>query len=199
MAHRRKPGKRRLVPTAHQTTGPFFPAQFVRPADRDLAGGTGRRTPGEAHYVYGHVCDADAKPAVNVIIEIWQASPAGRFDDPDFVGWGRTWTDRDGFYSFTTVKPGPYPVRPGSNRWFAPRISVRLIGSGLMRPLLTCIYFPGETLNETDPQLAAIRSSVARKRLIATAASHASAPSGAKAIRFDLCLGGRNASTFLEE
>ncbi|HTO83625.1 MAG TPA: protocatechuate 3,4-dioxygenase subunit beta [Methylomirabilota bacterium] len=189
---------RRLVATADQTTGPFFPAQFIRRGDSDLAGGTGRRAAGEAHYVFGQVCDADAKPAVNVIIEIWQASAAGRFDDPDFFGWGRTWTDREGFYSFTTVKPGPYPVRPGGNRWFAPRISMRLLGSGLMRPLLTCLYFPGEALNATDPQLVAIRSLAARKRLIAAAAAHASAPPDMRAVRFDLCLGGRKASTFLE-
>jgi protocatechuate 3,4-dioxygenase beta subunit len=191
---------RRLVPTAHQTTGPFFPAQFIRPGDSDLAGLTRdrARAAGEACYVYGHVRDADAKPAVNVIIETWQANAAGEFNNPNFFGWGRTWTDRDGFYSFTTVKPGPYPVRPGGNRCFAPRISVRLIGSGLMRPLLTCLYFPGEALNDHDPQLAAISGRAARHRLIAVAAPHASAPAGTTALRFDLCLGGRNASTFLD-
>jgi len=201
MTRSRRGKARRLAPTAHQTTGPFFPAQFIRPGDSDLAGLTGdrARAAGAACYVYGHVRDADAKPAVNVIIEIWQASGAGQFDDPNFFGWGRTWTDRDGFYSFTTIKPGPYPVRPGGNRWFAPRISMRLIGSGLMRPLLTCLYFPGEALNDHDPQLAAISSRAARRRLIAVAAPHASAPAGTAALRFDLCLGGRHASTFLAE
>ncbi|MBV8533963.1 MAG: hypothetical protein JO128_00140 [Alphaproteobacteria bacterium] len=195
MARKPRAGSPRLMPTAHQTTGPFFPAQFIRPGDRELAG----RADGEVHYIYGRVCDADDKPAVNVIIEIWQASPAGRFDDPHFFGWGRTWTDGDGFYSFTTVKPGPYPVRPGSNRSFAPRISMRLLGSGLMRPLLTCVYFPGEALNPSDPQLMAIRSATARQRLIAVAEPHAAAPPNSRAVRFDLCLGGRNASTFLED
>lgn len=201
MAQRKNKTRRRLAPTAHQTTGPFFPAQFIRPRDRDLAGLTGdhARASGEPCYVYGHVCDATAAPAVNVIIEIWQANADGRFDDPEFFGWGRTWTDRDGFYSFTTIKPGAYAARPGSNRWFAPRISMRLIGSGLMRPLLTCLYFPGEALNDHDPQLAAIGNRTARQRLIAVAAPHATAPAGATALRFDLCLGGRNASTFLEE
>jgi len=201
MARRRKSRVPRLVPTAHQTTGPFFPAQFIRPGDSDLAGlrGDRARAAGETYYVYGHVRDADAKPAVNVIIEVWQANAAGQFDDPEFFGWGRTWTDRDGFYSFTTIKPGPYPAGPGSNRWFAPRISMRLLGSGLMRPLLTCLYFPGEALNEGDPQLQAIRSPAARRRLIAVPAPHASAPPEATALRFDLCLGGRDASTFLED
>jgi protocatechuate 3,4-dioxygenase beta subunit len=198
---RQKNKVRRLVPTAHQTTGPFFPAQFIRPGDRDLAGLTGgrARAAGEVCYIYGHVCDAAAAPAVNIIIEIWQADAEGRFGDSGFFGWGRTWTDGNGFYSFTTIKPGAYATRPGGNRWFAPRLSMRLLGSGLMRPLLTCLYFPGETRNDDDPQLAAIGSRAARRRLIAVAAPHASAPAGATALRFDLRLGGRDASTFLEE
>lgn len=201
MPARPKSRRRRLTPTAHQTTGPFFPAQFIRPGDGDLAGLAkgGTRADGEVCYVYGHISDAAGEPAVNVIVEIWQANAAGKFDDPGFIGWGRTWTDREGFYSFTTIKPGPYPVRPRGNRWFAPRISLRLIGSGIMRPLLTCLYFPDEPLNEDDPQLAAITNSAARQRFIAVAAPHASAPPGVTALRFDLCLGGRRASTFLAD
>ena len=76
---------------------------------------------------------------------------------------------------------------------------MRLLGSGLMRPLLTCLYFPDEALNDGDPQLAAITSAAARRRLIAAASPHESAPPGAVALRFDICLGGRNASTFLAD
>ncbi|HEX9464593.1 MAG TPA: protocatechuate 3,4-dioxygenase subunit beta [Alphaproteobacteria bacterium] len=199
------------MPTAHQTTGPFFPAQYIRPGDTDLAGVTRQGPPalGEPYYIHGHVRDAAAKPAVNVILEIWQANAAGRFHhpvdrspaplDPHFVGWGRTWTDRDGFYSFITIKPGPYPVRPGGKGWFAPRINVRLIGSGLMRPLITCLYFPNEPLNEDDPQLVAISNAAARRRLIATPEPHDAAPAGVKPLRFDLDLGGRQTSTFLDD
>jgi protocatechuate 3,4-dioxygenase beta subunit len=212
MPRKRRTGARTLAPTAHQTTGPFFPAQYIRPEDNDLArlAGKGAARPrGTPYYIHGYVRDAEAKPAVNVILEIWQANADGRYDhprdrsaaprDPNFFGWGRTWTDRDGFYSFTTIKPGATPVNPGSNRWFAPRISVRLIGSGLMRPLMTCLYFPGEALNDDDPQLQAIRNAAARRRLIATAAPHPSAPPDVPALRFDLCLGGRETSTFLED
>ena len=192
---------RRLSQTAHQTTGPFFPAQFIRPADNDLARLTNGqpRTAGELMFLHGHIRDADDQPAVNIIIELWQANAEGRFGDPEFGGWGRTWTDGNGFYSFTTIKPGPYPTRRGGNRWFAPRISLRLIGSGIMRPLLTCLYFPGEALNVDDPQLAVITDAAARRRLIAAAAPHPSAPPGAVALRFDICLGGRKASTFLAD
>lgn len=211
MPRKRKPDGRTLLPTAHQTTGPFFPAQYIRPEDNDLAGlaRSGAKPRGEPCFIYGHVRDAAAKPAVNVIIEIWQPNAHGRFNhpadrstaplDPNFFGWGRTWTDRDGFYSFTTIKPGAYPVSPGSNRWFAPRIGVRLVGSGLMRPLVTYLYFPGEALNDDDPQLQAVRNARARQRLIAIPAPHPSAPPGLPALRFDFCLGGRETSTFLED
>ena len=201
MRTRTKTGSRRLIPTAHLTTGPFFPAQFIRPGDSDLAGLTGTSAPaaGEPCYIHGHIRDAAGEPAVNVIVEIWQANAAGKFGDASFGGWGRTWTDGTGFYSFTTIKPGPYPARPVGNRWFAPRISLRLLGSGIMRPLLTCLYFPDEPLNAEDPQLQAIGSAAARRRLIAVAAPHASAPPGAAALRLDLCLGGPRASTFLRD
>ena len=203
--------KRALPATAHQTTGPFFPAQYIRPGDTDLAGLTrdGARANGEPCYIHGTVRDAAAQPAVNVIIEIWQADAGGKFHhpadrshgarDPNFFGWGRTWTDRSGFYSFITVKPGAYPAAPGSNRWFAPRIMMRLVGSGLMRPLITCLYFPEEPLNREDPQLAAVTNAAARRRLIATAEPHASAPAGVTPLRFDIDLGGRKPSTFLED
>jgi protocatechuate 3,4-dioxygenase, beta subunit len=190
----------RLTPTAHQTTGPFFPAQYIRAGDNDLAGLTsGKKAEGEPLFIHGHVTNAAGKPAVNVILEIWQADAQGRFNQPGFLGWGRTWTDRTGFYSFITVKPGPYPMRRGSNRWFAPRLSMRLIGSGLMRPLITCVYFPGEPLNADDPQLQAVGNAAARRRLIAASAPHEAAPDGVASLRYDICLAGRNGHTFLED
>jgi protocatechuate 3,4-dioxygenase beta subunit len=192
---------RRLVATAHQTTGPFFPAQYIRAGENDLAGVTrgGARAAGEVCYVHGTVRDAAGAPAVNIIIEIWQADSQGRFGHDSFFGWGRTWTDRAGAYSFVTVKPGAYKVRPGANRWFAPRINLRLIGSGLMRPLMTCLFFPDEPLNAEDPQLCAVTSPAARRRLIATAQPHPAAPAGAAGFRFDIDLGGREGSTFLQD
>ncbi|HUA52723.1 MAG TPA: hypothetical protein VMB81_11195 [Candidatus Sulfotelmatobacter sp.] len=196
-------------PTAHQTVGPFFPAQFIRPTDNDLAGlGDGRpRAQGTPCVIVGTVRDINDNPAVNIILEIWQANAAGRFNhpndkgsaplDPHFTGWGRTWTDRDGGYRFTTVKPGGYQAGPRSNRWFAPRIAMTIVGSGLMRPLVTCLYFPDEPLNDDDPQLAAIRDPDARRQLILVPDHHAAAPAGVPAYRFDIRLGGKLATPFL--
>ena len=74
----------------------------------------------------------DGAPLDNVILEIWQADAAGRFDNPDFPGWGRAATDADGEYSFKTVKPGACAGR-------APHINFLIVYSGLMRQLQTVI------------------------------------------------------------
>jgi protocatechuate 3,4-dioxygenase beta subunit len=205
-----KPVRRRLAPTAHQTVGPFFPAQFI-PADaNDLAGlSAGRaRAEGQPCMIFGTVRDAFDKPAVNVILEIWQANAAGRFNhprdrgpaplDPNFSGWGRTWTDRAGGYHFFTIKPGGYRAGARSNRWFAPRIGLTLVGSGLMRPLVTAIYFPDEPLNDEDPQLEAI-GSAARRQLIAVLDDAPNDAHHVPAFRFDIRLGGKQATPFLED
>jgi protocatechuate 3,4-dioxygenase beta subunit len=211
-AKRATPKKSRPVPpTAHQTIGPFFPAEFINAGDNDLAGLTdGRpRALGTPCVLFGTVRDAADRPAVNAILEIWQANAAGRFNHPldrsaaprdeNFSGWGRTWTDRDGGYRFITIKPGGYRAGGRSNRWFAPRIGLTVLGSGLMRPLVTCVYFPDEPLNDEDPQLEAIRPARARQQLIAVPDHAPGAPAGVPCLRFDIVLGGKQATPFLED
>jgi len=177
---------RRLIPTAQQTTGPFFPAQYIRAEDTDLAGA---QEAAEPVALFGRITDARDKPAVNVIIEIWQADAQGRYGADGFRGWGRTWTDRDGAYRFRTIKPGGYAV-PESNRSRAPHITMTLLASGVMRPLVTQMFFPGEALNAEDPQLMLISARL-RPRLIAQA--------DADGYRFDIKLSGKNETPFLED
>jgi len=174
---------RRLAPTAHQTTGPFFPAQYIRAADTDL-GGTG-----EHIVLHGRIADAGGIAAVNVIVELWQADAQGRYGTPEFRGWGRTWTGRDGTYRFATVKPGGYRVR-GSEHVRAPHVTLTLHASGLMRPLVTQMFFPDEPRNAADPQMTLVPARL-RRRLIAT-------PSDA-GYRFDIRLSGKDETPFLED
>ena len=177
---------RKLAPTAQQTTGPFFPAQYIRAEDTDLAGA---QEAGEAIALMGRITDALDKPAVNVIVEIWQADARGRYGADGFRGWGRTWTDRDGVYRFRIIKPGGYAV-PESNRTRAPHITITLLASGVMRPLVTQMFFPGEALNAEDPQLMLIAARL-RPRLIAQA--------GADGYRFDIKLSGKHETPFLAD
>jgi protocatechuate 3,4-dioxygenase alpha subunit len=180
------PRKTRLIPTAQHTTGPFFPAQYIRPADTDLTAGA---ADGERIALFGRITDALGAPAVNVIVEIWQADAQGRYGTRAFRGWGRTWTDRDGAYRFVTIKPGAYAVRE-RNRTRAPHITVTLLASGVMRPLVTQVFFPGEPLNADDPQLALVAARL-RPRLIAQA--------DAGGYRFDIRLSGTHETPFLED
>jgi len=114
----------KLVPTAEMTLGPFFPREFAAGAN-DLT----RQVSGEIIEITGRVAQLDGRPLDNVILEIWQADPQGRYDNPDFLGWGRAATDAEGIYFFRTVKPG------------APYINFLILYSGLMRQLQTRMYF----------------------------------------------------------
>ncbi len=164
----------RTPPTAHITTGPFFPEQFIRPEDADLT-----RAGEAAITLTGRVTDARGTPCVCAILEIWQADAAGRYGR-----WGRTWTDRDGLYRFRTI-------RPAGVEQYAPCINVTLHASGLMRPLVTRMFFPGEPSNGSDPQLALVPEA-RRSRLVTR-------PEGDGVLRFDIALGGPDETPFLED
>ena len=66
----------------------------------------------------------------------------------------------DGRYRFVTVKPGAVPLE--GNRWQAPHILVSLFAAGLLRRLVTRLYFPDEPANESDPILATVDDPEAR-------------------------------------
>ncbi len=124
---------KRLIPTAEMTLGPFFPREFAAGAN-DLTQLAGRPVEGEVIEISGTVRQLDGKPLDNLVLEIWQADAQGRYDNPDFLGWGRAATDANGVYSFRTVRPGGR----------VPSINFLLLYSGLMRQLQTVMYFePG--------------------------------------------------------
>jgi protocatechuate 3,4-dioxygenase alpha subunit len=159
-----------------QTLGPFFDRGLVRAGD-DLT----RRAPGspaakgQVIELAGQVRELDAAPVQGCLIELWQANAAGRYAhpadrsdrplDPDFFGFGRALTGPDGRYRFRTIKPGPVPYR--GNRWQAPHILVSLFAAGLLRRLVTRLYFEDEPANATDPILATVDDPAARATLIA--------------------------------
>jgi len=169
---------KRLVPTGEMTLGPFFPREFAQGAN-DLTGVEGRKAKGEAIEITGRVVQADGKPLDNVVLEIWQADSQGRFDNPDFFGWGRAATDRDGVYRFKTFKPGSAPGR-------APHINFLILYSGLMRALHTTMFFE----ESKDPVLEAVPEG-RRKTLIAARTSNS--------YRFDIRLRGEGETPFFDD
>jgi protocatechuate 3,4-dioxygenase alpha subunit len=168
---------KKLVPTAEMTLGPFFPREFASGAN-DLTQLDGRRASGELIEITGRVTQLDGRPLDNLLLEIWQADAQGRFDNPEFFGWGRAATDADGVYLFRTVKPGAAPGR-------APSINLLLLYSGLMRQLQTVMFFD----DVPDPLLDSVK---ARDRLIAKK----EAPNR---YRFDIRLRGEGETPFFDD
>ncbi len=124
--------------TPSQTVGPFF-AYGLAPNGRcqwDPNGsyswketvGDNLITPdtsGQKIRIEGRITDGDGAPINDAMLEIWQADAQGRYAHPrddrarpnaKFKGFGRSATDKDGIYSFDTVKPGAVPGPAASRR-----------------------------------------------------------------------------------
>ena len=124
--------------TPSQTVGPFFGVglpfekgeQIVPPASAGVI------------RIEGQVLDGNGEPVPDALLEIWQPP----------TGFGRARTDSEGAFNFTTAKPGALPAPDG--RMQAPHLNVTVFARGLLRQLVTRMYFPDETdANVTDPVL----------------------------------------------
>ena len=149
--------------TPFQVDGPFYP-QAIHDYDWDLtsvSGGTGRAE-GEIIEVTGQVLDAKCQPLTGSVLEVWQANVRGRYNhpgdkltdrplDPNFQGYARIATDKDGRYRFLTVVPGSYPA---IGDWVRPP-HIHFKAHAPFNPTVTTqMYFAGEALNDKDVLLA---------------------------------------------
>jgi protocatechuate 3,4-dioxygenase, alpha subunit len=165
-----------LPGTPSQTVGPFFSFGLC---ERPCCELVPPRTSG-AIRIAGRVTDGAGDPVPDAMLEIWQADETGAFR-PDF-GWGRCGTDAEGRYAFLTVKPGPVDGQ-------APHVSVQLFARGLLRQLLTRLYFPDEgQANAADPVLRGIPDPALRATLVAVAEGDG--------LRFDVRLQGERQTAF---
>ncbi len=184
-----------LLPTPSQTVGPYFGFAILdsigpEVVPRDTAG---------AVRIRGRVLDGAGEPVPDSMIEVWQANAAGRYAHPDdprtdlpldegFTGFGRSGADDDGGFEFVTVKPGPVPGPDG--RLQAPHVDVTVFARGLLKRLVTRIYFPDEeAANAADPVLASIEEASDRATLIAQEEEDG-------ALRFDIRLQGDRQTVF---
>jgi protocatechuate 3,4-dioxygenase alpha subunit len=168
---------KKLIPTGEMTLGPFFPREFAQGAN-DLTSVEGRPAQGEAIEISGRVTQLDGKALDNVVLEIWQAGADGRYDNPDFFGWGRAATNNEGVYQFRTIRPkGPQGRKA--------HVNFLVLYSGLMRQLQTVMFFE----DSDDPVLNSVKN---KDRLIAK-------KTGAHAYRFDIRLRGEGETPFFDD
>jgi protocatechuate 3,4-dioxygenase alpha subunit len=164
-------------PTPSQTVGPFF---SIGLSDRRLDTLVAEGTEGAVQIV-GRVLDGAGEPVVDAMVEIWQANAVGEYT-PDF-GWGRSGTGDDGSFGFVTVKPGPVDGQ-------APHLVVLVFARGLLKPVLTRMYFPDEPdANGRDPVLDTVPKGQ-RSTVVAVA-------DGA-VLRFDVRLQGDDQTAFFD-
>jgi protocatechuate 3,4-dioxygenase, beta subunit len=202
-----------LVPLEHslsEFTGPVHGHDSVGPLDNDLtrnAAQTGDAL-GERIIVTGRVLDEVGRPIQNALIEVWQANSAGRYIhkkdqhdaplDPNFTGAGRCFTNDNGEYRFTTIRPGAYPWRNHPNAWRPAHIHFSVLGRSFLQRLVTQMYFPGDPLLPLDPIYNAIRDEAGRQRLISHYAHYVTKPEWALGYRFDIVLAGALQTPFEE-
>jgi protocatechuate 3,4-dioxygenase alpha subunit len=185
----------RLPRSPSQTIGPYLSlgmpwldGPFVVP----------QGTPGSI-WIRGRVTDGAGDPVPDGMVESWQADAEGRFDHPDdprgpgndpgFRAFGRCLTDEAGEYAVLTVKPGRVPAATGDGLQ-APHIDVTVFARGLLKHLVTRLYFEDEESNADDPVLALVGDARRRATLVAARTDDG--------YRFDIRLQGEGESVFFD-
>ncbi|WP_410659699.1 protocatechuate 3,4-dioxygenase subunit beta [Amycolatopsis sp. lyj-112] len=192
-----------------EVTGPALGPGRVGEFDHDLTKGHAGEPQGQRIVVTGRLLDGDGRPIRDSLVEIWQANAGGRYRhtldrwpspiDPHFDGAGRTLTDGEGRYTFTTIKPGAYPWKNHDNAWRPAHIHFSVFGSAFTQRLVTQMYFPEDPLFSQDPIFNSIPDEKARQRMIARFDLDRTEAEWALAFQFDIVVRGREASVFEDE
>ena len=161
--------------TTSQTVGPYFRIGLQWLNRTDLAGAD---VAGEHVIIEGRVLDGDGVPVPDAVLEIWQANSHGKYAHPEdtqdkplesgFQGYGRIPTTNIGVFRFATIKPGPVPGPGGKEQ--APHLVVSVFARGLLKRLVTRMYFPDDARNASDPILGLVEAQ-RRRTLIAQKAA----------------------------
>ena len=175
-----------LPATTSQTVGPYLHIGLTRMLIENLAPAG---VAGERVAIEGRVVDGDGKPVNDALVEIWQANAEGKYGAEGFRGFGRSATDDEGRFRFQTIKPGRV-AGPGGGLQ-APHIAVNVFMRGLLKQLVTRIYFPDDPANAEDAVLARVP---AERLPTLIAQKHGKAG----ALEWNVILQGRNETVFFD-
>lgn len=156
--------------TPSQTVGPYLALGLPWADGPDVVaeGAAG------AIWLRGRLLDGHGAPIPDGLVETWQADPNGHFAHPEddgggsttFRGFGRSSSGPDGSWAIRTCKPGPVDWIDGRPQ--APHIDVTVFARGLLKQLVTRVYFADEaTANAADPVLQGVEAD-RRGTLLAT-------------------------------
>jgi catechol 1,2-dioxygenase len=130
-------------------------------------------TPGPALFVDAVVKDRDGKPIAGAEVDVWHSSPEGFYEqqDPKQAEMnlrGKFTTDKDGRFSFRSVKPAGYPIpvdgpvgdliRAAGRHNYRPAHLHFLIFKDGFKTLISQIYVDDDPVLETDVQFGVTRA-----------------------------------------
>src|SRR5947209_15146780 len=161
-----------LETTSSQTIGPYLHIGLTWLITDNIAPAG---VAGDKVSIEGRIVDGDGIAVNDAVVEIWQANAHGRYAHPDdtqdkplenaFKGFGRVTTDHDGVFRLAKIKPGRVPALNEGLQ--APHLNVTIFTRGLLKHLITRMYFPNEPANNEDAVLMRVPA-VRRTTLIAT-------------------------------
>ena len=164
--------------TATALLGPFWRAASPQcmPGD-SIARGAEADALGQALWVKGIVRDSFGQPLQGAMVDVWQASPVGLYDNqddaqPDMNLRGRFSTDTQGRFEFRSVRPAGYPVPvdgpcgellSGQNRHpFRPAHLHFMVSKPGYKVLVTQVFADDDARLATDVTFSVVESLVGR-------------------------------------
>lgn len=175
----------KMVPSGSQTVGPYFRIGLEHLFDK----GPVNDSVLETIELHGKVLDRDGAPVPDALLEFWAPDLDGiPNSDGHPAGFHRVTTDLDGRFSVALNKPGPTPM--GDGRFQAPHMLVLVFARGLLRQLITRVYFDQDPVMTIDPVLLEV---AAERRPTLIASSDARDP---RAYEWNVRLQGDNETVF---
>lgn len=159
--------------------GPFYRANAPRYQCGDCV--VQDDAPGMPLFVSGTVRATDGSVLPGAMVEVWQASPVGLYDNqdprqPDRNLRGMFHTDADGHYHFRTVRPAGYPVPTDGpvgallaaqqRHPFRPAHIHFIVAAPGYRTLVTQVFADDSDILETDVTFGVHRQLVGAFRLV---------------------------------
>jgi catechol 1,2-dioxygenase len=159
--------------TSQNLLGPFW--RLGSPRVENGGSIVRSETPGAALFVAARVQDRSGRAIADAAVDVWQASPVGLYEnqDPAQIDMnlrGKLATDREGRFSFRSVKPAGYPIpndgvvgrllRAQDRHPYPPAHLHFLVFKEGYKTLISQVYAGDDPNLETDAQFGVTRALV---------------------------------------
>ena len=140
----------KLTPSGSQTVGPYFRIGLQHLCTEGV-----KEAPAGSLLVTGKVLDAEGVPVTDAMLEVFYAGGDGEPRSGEQASkFIRVPSDGEGQYRFAVERPAALNGDAGTKQ--APHLAVLVFSRGLLRHLITRMYFPDEPANMRDAILQSV-------------------------------------------